>query len=84
MHFIPAIDLVDFKFYDFFKPRLMTTNANVNKYNVQTGEIVGQIPVNTTLFFNRKITTSGTFYAQLQSENGTAFAVKASDLREVQ
>jgi hypothetical protein len=84
MHFIPASDLVDFKFYDFFKPRLMTTNANVNKYNVQTGEIVGQIPANTTLFFNRKITTSGTFYAQLQSENGTTFAVKASDLREDQ
>lgn len=79
--FIPADILESFRFYDFSRPRHMSTTSNTSLINVQTGAIVSSIPTNSSSFYNKRVTINGMLYAQSQSYNGTLFAVRASALR---
>ncbi len=82
LRFIPADALEEFRFFDFIKPRQMTTKTNTAKINVQTGEVVSSVPMNTTMAFNRRITIGNVLYAQAETDNGTIFAIRSSALRD--
>lgn len=83
LNFVPASNTEALRFYSFDVPRSMRTIRNTNKIDVQTGASITGIPHNTTLYFNQKLTVDGKLYAQAQGDNGTVYAILASDLGEL-
>lgn len=81
--FLPANDIESFKFYDFINPRILYTKKDTPKLNVQTGATVSNLPANTYLMFDKRITIGGVLYVQAVDDHGTNHAIRMDELEEV-